>query len=539
MRYGLLLVCLVPAVLPAQTADPASVAGQVVNAATGEPVRRATVSLRRVDARNRTSGTRAATYGAVTDSDGRFTVKDLEAGSYRLSADKPGFVTQEYGARLPGRTGSILSLSAGQSMANASLRLSPRGVITGRVVDDDGEPVRNAAVQAQRYRYTGPRKQLMSAGNATTNDLGEYRLFDLAPGKYYLAVTFRPAPAMQARGSRVEEQYVTTYYPGVKDAAAAAQLDIAPGAQLRSIDLRLIKTHTVRVRGKIVGGTPEGVQGFQIVLMTPGGATQGTGISRDGEFEFPSVLPGSYTLAAHSQRRGQTWSGRRPLDVGNGNVEDVIVTVTPAVAVTGMVRVENKGAPPAEVQVRLQPFDPANFTFGPYPAANKLGPDGSFRLDNVAADRYSVVVPGLPDGYYVKSVRSGSIDVLSAGLEIGSGAPQPLDVLLNPNAGQVTGAVQMPSGQPTGQTLTVVLIPKERERRLQASGYKTVITDAAGRFTFRNIVPGDYEVFAWEDVESGAWYDPDFLRPFEAKGVGVTVSEGSREDVQVPLIPAD
>ncbi len=540
MGRHLVALYFIPLALGAQSGEQGSIGGQVLNAATGEPIRKVTVTLRRVDGRPGPVAASFPAYSGTTDSSGVFLLKDLAAGSYRLTAERNGFVVTEYGARAPGRPGTTLVLSQGQTMSNVVLRLTPQGVITGRVLDEDGDPVRNVSVQVQRYRYSGPRKQLMTAGAATTNDLGEYRAFDLSPGKYYVSITYHQNRRM---GGTVpsDEAYVTTYYPGTKDIAAAAQVDVLPGAQIRNIDVTLIKAHTVRVRGRIVSDALEGPQRFQVVLMAAGGGAQGSGVDPKGDFDIPNVLPGSYVLTAFMSRAGKTYSARRPLEVGNANLEGLVLPVVPSVSVSGRIRVEGQTTTQAlpNVQVRLQPFEPGSFTFGPYPAVNRLNADGSFKLDNAVVDHYAVVVSGLPDGFYVKSVRSANVDVSTSGLEISGTPPEPLDILVSPNAGQVTGAVQNPNTQQPAHGVNVVLIPQEKERREQSNFYRSSLTDSSGAFTFRNLPPGDYRVFAWEDVETGAWFDPDFMKPLESKGAPVTIREGSRESVAVTLIAAE
>jgi hypothetical protein len=167
-------------------------------------------------------------------------------------------------------------------------------------------------------------------------------------------------------------------------------------------------------------------------------------------------------------------------------------------------------------------------------------PDGSFQLDDVAADRYTISFTGLPEGFYVKSVRSSNLDVLAGGLEVAGGSPAQLDVVLSPNAGQVTGTVLDPSTQKAAPMTMVVLIPQEKERRDREAFYQTATSDLSGQFTFKGVVPGEYRVYAWEEeVEYGAWLDPDFMKPLESRGEAVSVSEGGRQAIQVNLIAAD
>jgi hypothetical protein len=165
--------------------------------------------------------------------------------------------------------------------------------------------------------------------------------------------------------------------------------------------------------------------------------------------------------------------------------------------------------------------------------------DGSFQLDDVAADRYTISFTGLPEGFYVKSVRSANMDVLAGGLEVAGESPAHLDVVLSPNAGQVTGTVLDPNTQKAAPTMMVVLVPQEKERRDREAFYLTATSDLSGQFTFKSVTPGEYRVYAWEDVEHGVWMDPEFMKPLESHGEAVSVSEGGRQAIHVNLIAAD
>ena len=79
----------------------------------------------------------------------------------------------------------------------------------------------------------------------------------------------------------------------------------------------------------------------------------------------------------------------------------------------------------------------------------------------------------------------------------------------------------------------------EPKLRDQDWAYKTTTSDQNGRFSLKNLDPGEYKLFAWEDVEYGEYMDPDFLKPVEDRGQDVSVHEGSRESVQLNLIPAE
>jgi hypothetical protein len=158
-------------------------------------------------------------------------------------------------------------------------------------------------------------------------------------------------------------------------------------------------------------------------------------------------------------------------------------------------------------------------------------------MDNLAPGRYGIVVAGLPDGYYTKGVHLGESDIMYSGTELRDGS-RPIDIVVSPKAGLVSGVVQnADAGQPAPGAM-VVMIPQQSERAPIPEYYQQSTTDQYGRFAFKSVAPGEYKVYAWEDVEPTAWMDAEFMKPFLGKGERVTVEESGRAEVQVNMIPA-
>jgi protocatechuate 3,4-dioxygenase beta subunit len=551
MRWTAALL-LLPLALAAQTKpdDSCAVSGQVSNAITGEPVRRALVALQKIDmASPNVMITSRVSNTVSTDAAGRFEMTGIAPGEYRLSAERSGFIVAHYGSRGPGKAGTLLTLEAGQKSSDLAIRLTPHGVIAGRVLDEEGEPVPYANVQVSRQQYIQGRKQMSRANGASTNDLGEYRVFGLPPGRYYVSAEARPNP-MQPQA---EDEYVTTWFPRTADAAAAAPIDLTPGAQLRNIDIPLARMHTVTVRGRVINeaGPPPGGENaphtnLSVMLARSNAMMEGGGFTRSsalvtpqGNFELRGVTPGSYFVIGLANTAKRTVQSRTPIQVGSSNLEGIIITIRGGVPVSGQVRVEGETTKSiAAVRVSLQPAEFVGIQFVALPA-QQVKQDGTFQWDDVGADRYTVSVNGLPEGFYLKSVRSANLDVLAGGLEIAGGSPAPLEVVLSPRAGQVTGTVLDPKTQKPAAMMTVVLVPQEKERRDRQEFYQTANTDFSGQFTFKSVTPGEYRVYAWEEADYGAWMDPDFLQPLESRGEAVSVPEGGRQAIQVNLSPAD
>ena len=516
--------------------DLCTIEGQVFSLATGAPVPKAEVILRGAQ-RPANGPAMPLSYSTVSDAGGNFIMKDLEPGKYRLSIQRTGYVSFNYGSHGPARARTLLSLDPGHRLKDLVARLTPHAIITGHVIDDNNEPVVSGQVEAMRYSYQLGRKQMIAAGSASTNDLGEYRIYGLAPGRYYLAA--RPGDEVYENVDRSAvlpaENCVRTYYPGTIDPAAAAPLEVGPGMQMRGVNLSLAKARTFRVRGRVEGRSNVNVTFVprgQRRWMYPNSEFM-TGPK--GIFEINRVLPGVYSLSATAWDGQKIYSALQDVDVGESNIEDLVLTLAPGVEIGGHFEVQGTAAPNLDsMNVYLRPQDEIGMM---YPSAGAHSQDGTFTISNVALEAYSLQVTGSPDGYWVKSILMGDQEVKDTGIDLAHSPAAPLTVTLAPNAAQIDGVVLNERQQPAAGAM-VVLVPEQKLRE-QSGAYKTASSDQNGRFTFKNLDPGDYTLFAWEDVEYGAYMDPNFLKPVEDRGQPVSLQEGGRESVQLNMIPAD
>jgi 5-hydroxyisourate hydrolase-like protein (transthyretin family) len=546
MRYVALLFLLIVAA-SAQTnkkEDSSSIEGRALNSVTSEPVGKASLLLMRTDS-TQPSYDWARSYGAISDAGGVFVIRNIAPGKYRLRASRNGFITLEYGTRDSQRSGTELDLGHPQQLKGVDFRLTPHGVIAGTVLDADGEPLAQVQVQLLRSQYVKGKKVLATTNTASTNDLGEYRWAGLTPGKYYVyAEDFRGLPP----ASESKEEYVPVYYPGVANAAGAIPVEVAPGANVRGVDLMLRKAPTATVKGRVVIDLPDayGTPAVRFSLET-GHDNSAAGswhvpsarVNASGEFEVRGLTPGSYTAMAEIAKGGRGYTGSTAVEVAGTDIEGVVITIGIGVSVSGRIRVEGETSQDLQgTAVRFQRGGPG-VEFNSPGWTCRIARDRTFKIENLDPARYGVLIDGLPDGYYAKSIRVGEVEITYSGVDLTTGALGQVDILLSPKAGLVSGSVQNPkTGQPTSG-VTVVLVPKEKERLAISTFYRETATDEHGRFTFKSVIPGEYKAYAWEDVEASAWLDRDFMQPFEDKGEPVTVGENARANVQVNLIPAD
>ena len=532
-----------PGQQPQPAKEPSGIEGSVMNASTGEPLKRATVILMPLQ-----PGPNANTpYSTMSDANGRFAMSGITPGSYRLMVERTGFVRSDQGSRGSGRQAPAITLVSGETLKEISIRMQPHAVIAGRVLDEEGEPLSGVQVQALSQRYMQGRRQLMPMQMSMTNDLGEYRIFGLPAGKYFVNAIYRSsgmssmAVDRTSNGAAVpDESYPATYYPGALDASAAVPLQVVAGQPITSIDFNLRRVRTVRVKGKVRGPVQNGRSMVMLMQQNDpmgmssrnGSSTQGS----DGSFEIRGVTPGAYYVIAQQHEANAQYTGRLPINVGNSNVENLEVVVGPGATISGRIRIDGGDAQikPTLAVVNLQPRE-----FGPFGGGGSgiVGADSTFSITNVTPGSYRINV-GSRGGqqFYVKSVHAGDQELPERELTIADGTAQVLTVVLGTATGQVSGQVLADSGVAT-QGATVVLVPSTAAR--QADQPRIATADQNGKFSLPSVPPGDYTVYAWDDVEMGAWADPEFLARFENKGKKITLKENESVTADTPLLTID
>jgi protocatechuate 3,4-dioxygenase beta subunit len=558
-----------------------AIEGVVVRAGTSETLANAQVTLIRVasttDAQA-TSDDTSSTTQAVTDRSGRFAFRNVEPGSYRIAAARNGYARQEYGQRVFGGLGRVVTIAAGHAVESITVSLIPAGTVTGVVSDPSGEAIAGLQVQLLRQVYgTSGQRSFVTAGSGRTDDRGEYRLFWVTPGRYYLVVhppAFARAVAIlgspESPNEIAENRFPPTYYPGTIDVSQASLIDVRPGEELHGIDVPMSRQILFRLRGKVVDATTgQPPRTASVTIVSRGPAATPVALfgsaspydPADGTFELRDIAPGMYwvratvtTASADSvltvNAAGRTladiftesvMADRRvaqiPADVAGADVDGLVIVVSAATSIRGRLRVEGRTLAAVGsldgVQVTLRPVTTTGTTSNRH---RLMSADGVFRLDNVSPGDYFTTVQPLPPDYYVKAASLDQAEALEQPLVISGAASGTLDVLLSPSAGRVEGTVLDGRGQGV-PGVQAVLVPSQR-LRWRSDLFRTATTDDNGRFSLIGIPPGDYSLFSWEALESFAYFDEDVLRRFAASGMFVRVAESSTATAQVTIIPA-
>ena len=496
---------------PAQQGPLGSIRGQVLSTS-GEAIRKAEVVVSGAD-----------NFSTVSDANGYFSLTQVPAGSYTVGARRPGY------ARDRGKAASI-TVASGQDASGVIVRLSPQATIIGKVVDEDGDVVMDANVQVLRESWQKGRKTISPVQVANVNDLGEFRVAALNSGKYYLSVT----PGRRSRPDAPPSGYAQMYYPGVFDPAQALGTELSPGQELR-LDMRLRRSATYSIKGRIVdadaAAQSRGVAVVAVQDSPTGLFLNGNHVARvrqDGWFEIAGLTPGTFRVQAARMDRGGGARASATVQLGNRDVENLVLQLQPPVKAPYSVRVDGDttfDVRDVRVQVETEPGSDMG-------GGGNRAEAGTVTLP--ATGKIRLAVQGVPDGTFVKSIRLGSLDVTNGYFDAGSGAGA-IEVLLSKAAGQATGTVQTEDAKPMGGAF-VVLAPSA-EKRAEFWNYRFATASDSGTFTLKNVPPGTYVAFALRDSHDGAYQDPEFLKSIESKGVRVNLSENGTETLS--LKPAE
>jgi hypothetical protein len=521
-----------------------SLEGQVVNAVTGAPLKRATVTLQLTRILPMTVGQPARASGSntvETDDQGRFAFREVAPGGYAIRAQRQGFLDPAGGQVL---VRNALMVGENQQITGIVVRLAPYSVISGKVLDSDGEPLAGVRVVALRWGFgqlAGQLTRTVTESPFSTNDLGEYRIAGLPAGGYFVAAEAPRRNGLyssprQPLEDKPEVVYTPTYYPAVTDAAAATPVKVAAGAETRGIDIKMVEVKAFSIRGRVIdpeapatGALASRMASVSLRPRAIGGPLNyfGYGVRfSDGGFHLSGVPPGSYYLVAQrvSEQGHPAAGGSLPIDVGDKNLDGIAVQALPVVDVDVVTKAEPAG--PSNCGVFVSLVD--GVFSGGVPGVN-APPGSKTALKNVVPGAYALHLGA--GQCYVQSVRFGGRDVTDMRLKVdGSG---PLEITLAASDATVEGTVADAAGKPV-LLAAVALVPKDGPQ----TDYRTYSTTRNGAFTISGLRPGAYDVLAWENVDYSAAQSLEYAKQFESRATSITVRASGRQTLHLTAIPA-
>lgn len=528
-----LLLTLPPAQAQSQSASLATghVSGRVVAADTGAPVRAADVRLMglKPDLSSRF---------VTTDDEGRFEMRDVTVGQYSVSVSKAGFVRTSFGLI---RTGAAtFSIAAGQQATLGDLALPRGGVITGRVVDVSGDPLADVTVVAWRLTFSAPASaRVVSARSFPTNDRGEFRLYGLQPGRYFVSASLGEPGMAEA----------PTFFPSVSTTADALAVEVKPGQEASGVSIQLAPNPYGAVAGVVLdskGAPYSGAVIWLIPARSDGVALSSVQLTAlpdsAGRFRIVNVSPGQYRVEVMSraglEKIGAGTAGigsltlgevgSVPVTVASGRTEDVSVQAGPGFRVRGQVFID--GAPASGAAAAATSVSALavllNISGANLPVSTQLSQDGSFVLTGVQGVRLLRSNQLPPNTHFERAMVAGH-DVTERGFDVTADVTG-AEVHLTTRPAGVEGTVRDAAGAVVANASVLVFATNRADWLLPGSlRYQSVRSNAEGAFTLASIPAGSYLAAVAPAEDRDRWWDPEYLEHLRAVATPFTAAKGS------------
>jgi hypothetical protein len=543
---------------PPKQAGEFQISGTVVDANGGQPLVNARVAIAPVSQRD-------AFITVITGDDGRFLFSSLVAGKYTLTAQRRGYLTQAFNQHE--QYSSSIAAGLGLESGNLVFRLPRECVISGSVIDDRGDPVREAQVTLFQSMFIGGSRSVRPRTSTATDSEGFYRFAHLPAGRYFIAVSGEPwyaqrptpnagmrlnsadgsslnvdvgspagsgpvneqaAPAAEEPPSPLDVAYPITFYPGVTGAVAASAIALDKGEKV-SADLILHAVPAMHIR-IATGNTDETHQSYGTLEQrffdgaSMSVRTQTISIA-PGVMELVGVAPGHYTLKTDGWNDGHMQPGQeREIDVSGSGELDTSHDRSLA-SFKGTVSLEAGASMPAQAFIVLRDKKSGRVVSDRFNAKNEVEIS-----QGVAAGSYEVSLQTNQD-VYIKSLSATGARATGRTLDIKGSSPVKVNMVVAKGEGTVRGTA-MQGDKPFAGAM-IVLVPADAADNQVL--FRRDQSDSDGTFTLANVVPGRYTVLAINNGWELEWAKPEVLKKFMALGEGVIVEARGNYSVKVKV----
>ena len=536
-----------PSARPAAQTGTATIKGRVFSG-DGKPLRRARITANAPELQGPGRET-------STDADGRYELTDLPAGRYTLRVNRSGFLPLRYGQRRPLEQGKPLQLLDHQTVENVDFALPRMGLITGRITDENNEPIEGVNVYALRSMYYNGRRQFVPTGGGPqvrTDDAGQYRLLGLAPGTYLVQAMTRETWTVTHGETKEVMGYVPTYYPGTTYAAQTRKVTVRLGQEAGNIDFALVPGRTATLSGHAMDSHGKPFQGVSVGQEIRGddfgsfGSVARANVAADGTFTIRNVPPGEYVLGASTGRDvAEPSVALLPIVVDGTDVSNIDLIGSSGATVSGQVLADD-GTVVSIPRLRFAVTQYSRGQASPMvmgsfrnPGSGEVGEDGRFTIDGVyGGSRLRLL--GLPDEWAVKAVMHDGRDVAEAPIDLRSGeAMHDVQVILTKRFASAAGQLADAKGAPLADG-TVIVFATSADKWTEDSRFvRAARPDQEGRWKINGLPPGEYFVVALDGVEDGQWFESDYLESVRRYAQKVTLAEADAQTVQLKLVTVE
>ena len=493
------------------------VAGTVVSKTDAHPLDRVRVTLR--DAKDSQKF-----ESIITAEDGRFAFENVRAGKYSLSGAKRGFITASYDQH--DQFSTAIVTGAGLDTEALVLKLAPNAVIWGKVLDEAGEPVRQASVSLYYDNHQEGVDQIQERSAAQTDDLGTYELSGLMPGTYFLSARATPwyavhppstsGPRERATVDRsLDVAYPVTYYPDATDCDSAAPISLKGGDRAQ-VDIHLNPVPALRLLFRVPGDTHRGFAFPRLeqpafegsTFIQPSSASQVS----PGVFEITGIPAGHYNLWLQGQGTTVRMNG---IDLSKDGEQIDAATAEPAGNLKISVQIPGESSIPKGFSVGLRSKGRSMNGY------RMLDAKGEAEIDQVPAGRYDVLVWGARKPYSIARMTAEGADISGHSVVLGPGASASASLTLVAGSVEVEGVVKK-AGQGFAGAM-VVLVPKDPEGHRDL--FRRDQSDLDGTFSLYGVVPGSYYLVAIENGWDLDWSQSTVIAAYAKHGRSIEVHD--------------
>jgi protocatechuate 3,4-dioxygenase beta subunit len=478
----------------------------------------------------------------VTDSEGRYRCT-VPPGVYRVRAQLSRldtlYLSQTYGVKVPGDEGLGIHVRA-HARVELPFVLRRSGTIGGRVVDDDGVPLRNAIVSVypESTENLSPGTHTLERA-ATIGDGGTFSIGGLPPGVYRIRAEPPERATVPDKDGR---RLVPTWYPNAVDPRYAIPVQVNHD-DFAGVDLVLARSRMPVVSGLVVRADGSPSAGIQVSLAA--GDSRGlsssvvtTGVK--GDFSFESVAPGAYELAARVSG-APAEVANVALVVGESDILGLLLSLRTGTMVSGRVRFEGEGFPSAAISVDVRGVD--RFAIGSRTATDARG---RFVLPPGIGPRL-LRVNGLPKGWWLKSVTAAGRDITNAPIDLGDGLDG-VDILVSRRMSTLSGVIEAGDAEKAElpADTAILIFSEDSSQWVNASTAVARVWPTHegreddrqdGTFLAEGLPAGAYRVVAVDTTPVGFLQAvPDLLRSLSSRATLVTLGDGEAQQVVIPLV---
>jgi hypothetical protein len=516
------------------------ISGRVLAGSTGQPLYRALVQLN--------TGNLGTARWTLTDAEGRWFFADVPAGSYTVVASRDGYVSMGYGQKNAFGVPAPLVVADRATLERLDIVLPQGGVVTGRITDERGEAISGVGVRAMRVRFVNGRRELVESttglrallAGGITDDRGEYRLYGLAPGTYYLVASSGPVGIGR---SDDPTSYAVTYAPGTALIAEATPV-VVSGDKNATADFGLVRTALSMVSGTLLDASGAGRPGIvRLVVVAPGHAIEtgralSTQADASGAFQLRGVPPGTYFLQGQLGSNAGQELASLPITLSGGSLSNVFLQTSGVGSATGVIRLDtdDRTALPDGIFVTALPADSGAMSARGPQASSRTGRSGEFVIPGLLG-RHVVRLQnpgGIRNRWWLKSVMVNGEDVTDRGFGIPAGGQTAIEVVVTDRAASVVGTVRDDSGKPVSDYAVVAFSRDETRWRPHTRFIRAAVPGQDGSFRIEGLPADDYVVVAVPPIEDGDETDPDRLKVWRERGRQVALRDG--QSVTVALI---